>query len=135
MPGPLPPPAPLGPEGLPPGYPFRPDWEVTPRWYVQQLNQPGEPPLLIDCRRPEEWNVARIEGALLIPLHELVQRIDEVRDALGPHARPIVIHCHTGRRSLQAASILRGFGFDRAFSMAGGIELWSIDIDPSVPRY
>lgn len=127
---------PLDTNGLPIGYPFKADWEMTPRRYVALLNTPGvEPPLLVDCRRTEEWQVCRIPGALLVPLHEMEARIDEIRDEAGPHKRTVVVHCHHGSRSLRAAAMLRALGFEGALSLAGGIDLWSIDIDPSVPRY
>lgn len=123
-------------QGLPPGTRLDPLWEVTPRQYVAMLNRPSvEPPLLIDCRRPDEWNLCRINGAVLMPLSDLPNLREQIEDHLGRANRDIVIHCHHGRRSLQAAAILRQMGFDRAFSMAGGIDLWSLDIDPSVPRY
>ncbi len=119
-----------------PGPQADPQWEVTPRRYVELMNAPGvEAPLLIDCRRPDEWNLCRISGAVLMPLSDLPNLRDQVEDHLGPHPRMIVVYCHHGRRSLQAASILRQLGFARTYSMAGGIDQWSIEIDPSVPRY
>ncbi len=121
--------------GLPPGYPYKPEWEVTPREARDGLRAAGQPPLLLDCRRPEEFQVARIEGAVLIPLSELEKRADELEDDDGARTRPIVVHCHHGQRSLRAASMLRAMGFADVRSMAGGIDLWSIDVDPRVPRY
>jgi adenylyltransferase/sulfurtransferase len=86
--------------------------------------------LLIDVREPLEAEIARIEGARLIPLRELPRRISE----LAGHAE-IVTHCHHGQRSLQAREILKGAGFANVRSLAGGIDAWSREIDSSVPRY
>ena len=88
--------------------------------------------LLLDCRTPEEHATARIEGAILIPMQELPERVGELtawRD------KPVIVHCHHGMRSLKVARWLRDQGFSRAVSMQGGIEAWSMEIDPSVPRY
>lgn len=128
MPGPKPE---LNAQGLPEHYTFRPDWEVTPR-QVKSMLDSGEDFLLLDCRLPREAEVASIEGASLLPMQELVARIselDEHRDA------KIVVHCHHGARSLQVTSFLRQQGFKDVTSMAGGIDLWSIDIDLSIARY
>ena len=86
--------------------------------------------LLLDVREPREAEIARIEGARLIPLRELPLRLSE----LPGHAE-IVTHCHHGQRSLQAVEILRGAGFGNVRSLAGGIDAWSREIDPGVPRY
>lgn len=116
---------PLDERGLPPGYPFNPDWEITPRDAKSLLDSgPGVGAVLLDCRRPDEWAVSRIEGAILAPLHELPSRVNE----LGEYSdRPVVVHCRSGKRSLQATDILRKAGFDNVRSMAGGIELWNAD--------
>lgn len=91
--------------------------------------------LLLDCRREHEWRTARIEGSVLIPMNEVAMRLDEIEGPDGERDRPIVVHCHGGRRSLKVTALLRAAGFSDVRSMAGGIELWSIDIDPGVPRY
>jgi rhodanese-related sulfurtransferase len=88
--------------------------------------------LLLDCRNPDEWETARIEGAQLLPMGELVQRADE----LAPHKdQAIVVHCHHGGRSARVANWLRANGYPQAQNLAGGIDAWSLEIDPSVPRY
>jgi rhodanese-related sulfurtransferase len=94
----------------------------------------GDPrrPRLLDCREPEEHAIARIEGAILIPLAEIPERLAELepwRDA------PLVVHCHHGVRSLRVVRFLREKGFARAQSMRGGIEAWSTEVDRTVPRY
>jgi rhodanese-related sulfurtransferase len=88
--------------------------------------------LLLDCRTPEEHATARIAGALLIPMQELSARVDELT---AWRNKPVIVHCHHGVRSLRVAHWLRERGFSGARSMRGGIEAWSAEIDPSVPRY
>ncbi len=99
---------------------------------VFRLMQAGDDLLLVDCREPKEHAVARIEGAVLMPMSELPDRIAELAPAAD---RRIVVHCHLGGRSLKAAAWLRQNGYANAQSMAGGIEAWSAEIDPSVPKY
>jgi len=87
------------------------------------------PPRLVDVRAPEEWELARIEGATLNTeelAHEMMR---------WPKDTPIVFYCHLGQRSLDAASYFAGHGFQNVRSMAGGIDAWSLDVDSSVPRY
>ncbi len=130
--------------GLPAGYPYRPEWEVTPRevrTVLAEMRGDGAAwggavgAVLVDCRQPDEYQVCRIEGAVLIPLGELERRADELEDEESGRNRVVVVYCHAGRRSMKAATMLRALGFGRAVSMAGGIDLWSVDIDPRVPRY
>lgn len=108
------------------------EWECSPRQAHAMLQSVEAGVVLVDCRTEEEWDQARIEGAILIPLAELHERAEELRHFEG---RPIVVYCHHGRRSLRATAILRDSGFPTAISMAGGIDRWSVEIDPSVPRY
>jgi rhodanese-related sulfurtransferase len=133
---------PLNEAGLPVGYPFKPDWEVTPRqvraWLAEGKLAGGPSPevgVLLDCRRPDEWERSRIAGAVLIPMQEIERRADELEDEDGGRVRTIVVHCHHGVRSLRVAAALRAMGFRDVRSMAGGIDLWSMDVDPGVPRY
>lgn len=92
----------------------------------------GPRPFLLDCRTAEESTLARIDGAVLIPMQEIPQRVGEIE---SHRDRLLIVHCHHGMRSLRVAGWLREQGFSRATSMAGGIEAWSIAIDPRVPRY
>jgi len=85
-----------------------------------------------DCRTPEEHAGARSAGAVLIPMQELSDRLTE----LEPHrSQAIIVHCHHGMRSLRVTRWLRERGFSHVQSMAGGIEAWSTEVDPAVPRY
>ena len=97
----------------------------------------GEPLRLIDCREDDEFAFNRIEGAELIPLsrfaEEAAAKLPPTADV--PDAAPVVIYCHHGMRSLQATHFLRRHGVEKCWSLAGGIEAWSQEIDPAVPRY
>jgi adenylyltransferase/sulfurtransferase len=115
--------------GLPRRYRFRDDLEVTPRQAREALLR-GEA-LLLDCRQPFEHELARIEGDVFIPMHEVLDRVEE----LEPRDRPIIVYCHHGVRSISVTLALRRLGFADVRSLAGGIDLWSIDVDPTVPRY
>ncbi len=109
-----------------------PAWEVHPTDIQQRLHN-GEDLLLLDVRQPREWNAARLEGAVLIPLHELSSRAADELAAWKD--RPIIVYCHHGVRSLNATAFLRKRNFANVHSLAGGIEAWSLIIDPNVPRY
>ena len=92
----------------------------------------GETVYLLDVRQPFEHEYARIEGDVLIPLNELSERTDEVTP---PEGAMIVVYCHHGVRSLSGAAILESQGFGECYSLSGGIEAWSLLIDPTVRRY
>lgn len=99
---------------------------------VKEKLDTAEDFLLLDCRRPEEVQAVHIEGSHWIPMEQIQQRVDE----LSPHRdRNVVVHCHLGGRSLQVAQWLRQQGFSQAQSMAGGIDVWAVEIDPTLPRY
>ena len=117
--------------GLPIGYPFNADWEITPRDFASR-RAAGERIVLLDCRTASERDLARIEGAVHVPMHDLSARIEGLR---AHETDPVVVHCHHGARSLQVTAALRQAGFDDVRSLAGGIHLWSMDVDPSVPVY
>jgi rhodanese-related sulfurtransferase len=107
--------------------------EVTPQDVTAWLACGDESvPVLIDCREAEELEICRIEGARWIPLGEFPAKVDVMSEW---SERGVVVSCHHGMRSLRAARFLRQQGIERAFSMAGGIDAWSCQIDPAVPRY
>ncbi len=91
-------------------------------------------PLLLDVRELWEAALARIEieglATRLIPMGQLPERLDEL-DRL----QSIVCYCHHGMRSLQVVAFLQRQGFDSVYNLAGGIDAWSLQIDPGVPRY
>ncbi len=117
--------------GLPPGYDFDEDMEVTPRQVKQMLDN-KEDFVFIDCRQQNEWDITHIEGTKLLPLQQLPQRIGELA---GLEDKKIVVHCRSGARSMQFANFLKQQGFEDVKSMAGGILLWNKDINPGGPQY
>jgi adenylyltransferase/sulfurtransferase len=98
--------------------------ELKARW------DRGDRPFLLDVREAVEHQLVRLEGDVLIPLGELIARLEE----LDPD-REIVVYCHHGNRSGRATAYLRHNGFPRARNLRGGIEEWAARIDPSLPRY
>jgi adenylyltransferase/sulfurtransferase len=85
---------------------------------------------LIDVREPYEYEIARIDGSRLVPLGELETHVGEL-----PRTGTLVLHCHSGGRSEHAVRILQEAGFENALNLVGGIDAWSVEVDPAVPRY
>ena len=90
------------------------------------------PPRLIDVREAEEYEIARIAGAELLPLSQWPALAAE---KLTDPAQPLLIQCHHGGRSARATEFLLRNGFTDVTNLAGGIDAWSVEIDPSIPRY
>jgi rhodanese-related sulfurtransferase len=106
--------------------------EIGPIEVKRRLDA-GENLVLIDVREPVEYATARIAGSELIPMRTVpaeLGRLEEKADAGS-----LIVFCHHGVRSLQVVSWLREQGVDACQSMAGGIERWSVEVDPTVPRY
>jgi rhodanese-related sulfurtransferase len=99
---------------------------------VKSLIDSKQPFVFIDCRLPNEHAITHIEGAQLIPLQQLPQRIGELK---GHESEKVIVHCRSGARSLQFAQILKQQGFKDVRSMAGGILLWNKDVNPGGPQY
>jgi adenylyltransferase/sulfurtransferase len=103
--------------------------DLTPLELKQRLSQ-GEAIELIDVRDPHEWQICRIDGARLVPLATLPERLHEFDSS-----RTYVLHCKSGARSAKAVEVLHKAGFRRLHNLKGGILAWSRDVDPSVPTY
>jgi sulfur-carrier protein adenylyltransferase/sulfurtransferase len=103
--------------------------EMSPHELKRRMDA-GEPFELIDVREPFEYEIARINGAKLIPLGEIGERLSELQ-----RERPIIVHCHSGKRSAQAVELLQQHGFTKVYNLEGGIDAWSDQIDPNVPKY
>jgi rhodanese-related sulfurtransferase len=106
--------------------------EITPH-EIQRRLQAGEKLALIDVREPGEFQLARIAAAELIPMRAVPAELSRL-DAQADQT-PLIVFCHHGVRSLNVVHWLREQGVDACQSMAGGIDRWSLEIDPSVPRY
>ena len=124
-------------QGMPEGWPIQADWELSPAKVKAMLDaadadDADDDVVLLDCRLPREKAIAGIDGALFIPMQELADRMDELEDFA---ACRVVVFCHAGARSLKVARYLRERGFEDVWSMAGGIDLWSLTVDALVPRY
>ena len=102
--------------------------QVEPR-DVQTWLDAGEEFSFIDVRTPDEWKLARIPAA------EPLDYDDAGRYMSLPKDRKLVFTCKTGQRSLDVAAYFKGHGFERVYSMRGGIDAWSREVDTSIPRY
>lgn len=103
--------------------------EISPADAKKRMDA-GEKMVIIDVREPYERDIARIEGSVFVPLGELPSRMNE----FGKD-ETIVVHCHHGVRSAFATEMMRSAGFHSVYSMAGGIDEWSAQVDKKVPRY
>jgi sulfur-carrier protein adenylyltransferase/sulfurtransferase len=103
--------------------------EVEPEALRAELDS-AEPPFLVDVREPEEWAIAQLPGAHLIPKGELPDRVDELT-----RASRLVVYCRVGIRSNEAARLLLELGFSNVRTLRGGINAWAERVDPSLPQY
>ena len=115
--------------GVVPEDPANAVWEISAAELRDRIEH-GDELTLIDVREPHEWQIAHLPGAKLIPLHSIPARASELDSS-----REIVLHCHTGIRSMRALEFLRQAGFRKLRNLRGGIDAWSRDVDPGVPRY
>jgi rhodanese-related sulfurtransferase len=97
---------------------------------LQKKLQANDPLFLLDVREPFEFNHVKIAGSVLIPLNTIPQRLSEL-----DHNKALVLICHHGMRSLQAANFLDQVGFKDVSNLVGGIDAWSLECDTSLPRY
>jgi len=86
--------------------------------------------VLLDVREPYERRLASIEPSLHIPLQEVPERLSEI-----PKDKAVIIYCHSGVRSMMVAGFLANRGWESVANLAGGIDAWSLEVDPRVPRY
>jgi rhodanese-related sulfurtransferase len=109
--------------------------EINPEVFVQYRQQPVEPDMpkliLLDVREQWEYDAAHLPDTLLMPMGEVTSRAHQELDP-DDH---IVVLCHHGARSLSVTMWLREQGFERAQSLSGGIDAFSRNIDPTIPRY
>jgi adenylyltransferase/sulfurtransferase len=105
------------------------DFEIGPEELKSKIDR-GERVVLLDVREPHEYEICRLEGAKLIPLGQLPERVNQLS-----LTDEIVAYCHVGSRSGRAVEFMRGLGFGRVRNLQGGIDAWAERIDPSLPRY
>jgi rhodanese-related sulfurtransferase len=103
---------------------------ITPQELKDKMDR-EEKIRLIDVREEDEWDTCHIEGAEWMPLSQFAQ------DALGclDADEEIVLYCHHGGRSAKAQKFLEDQGYEKVMNLTGGIDAWSMEVDPSVPRY
>ncbi len=111
-----------------PALPF----EITPIEVKRSLDA-GEKMSLIDVREPFEFEQARIEGARLVPMRTIAESLPSLEEE--SERATLIVLCHHGMRSLNVVDWLRRQGVEACMSMQGGIDRWSLEIDPAVPRY
>jgi molybdopterin/thiamine biosynthesis adenylyltransferase/rhodanese-related sulfurtransferase len=112
---------------------FRRDQDISGEQTVQEIKarlDAGEPLLMLDVREPYEVAISHLAQTVNIPYSQVLARWTEI-----PRDRPVVVFCHTGMRSANLIEALRGQGYTNLINMAGGIDAWSKEIDPSIPRY
>jgi rhodanese-related sulfurtransferase len=102
---------------------------ILPRELSDLLTR-GESVVIVDVRETNEWQLGRIPSARLIPLGTLLASLPDI-----PRDADIVVYCHHGARSEMAAAALLAEGFERVRNLTGGIDRWSREVDPQVPRY
>jgi len=105
------------------------DLEIAPRALRAKLDR-GEEIFLLDVREPQEWDIARLSGATLVPLGSLPYSLGKLNTA-----DEIVAYCRSGGRSMKALQLLREAGFRKVKNLAGGINAWAEQVDRSLPRY
>jgi rhodanese-related sulfurtransferase len=105
------------------------DYEISPTQAADLLKQNAAK--IIDVREPWEFSTAHIEGSVPIPMREVPSRAHQELDL----AERIVVVCHHGVRSMHVTVWLRDQGFQNVQSLRGGIDAWSVEVDPAVPRY
>jgi adenylyltransferase/sulfurtransferase len=104
-------------------------WDIDPARLRERI-EAGEDLTLVDVREPHEWQIARLERAVLMPLHSLPQRLNELDSS-----RTVILYCHHGVRSLRALEFLRQMGFRKLLHLRGGLDAWAREVDPRMPRY
>jgi rhodanese-related sulfurtransferase len=105
------------------------DYEIAPADAAALLRESKT--RFIDVREPWEFEASRIEGSLLMPMGDVPARAHQ---ELDPEEHLVVL-CHHGVRSINVTAWLRNQGFEQAQSLRGGIDAWSSEVDPTVPRY
>ena len=104
-------------------------YTITPR-ELKKIIKRGEPFILLDVREEWEYQMVHLEGAISIPYGELLKRFREIKPG-----SEVIVYCHRGMRSLDAAFLLEQLGFKSVKRLLGGIDQWAQEIDPQILRY
>ncbi len=108
------------------------DTATAKRWMDRSQDDQGQEVFFLDCREPNEHQVANVPGVTLVPMSQWPPS----RGVIGSmQSKRVVVMCHHGGRSLRVTQWLRANGYPDAVSMSGGIDRWSLEIDTTVPRY
>ena len=105
------------------------EWEISPKGLEEKIKA-GDDLVILDVRNPEEAQISRIPGSILIPLGELPERVAELNTA-----DQMVVHCRMGGRSAKAVEFLRSVGFKKVKNLVGGINAWAEEVDKTMARY
>jgi len=103
---------------------------LSPAEVARRIRSGAGSPVLLDVREPVEREYARIDPSLHIPMQEVPARLAEI-----PKDRPLVVYCHSGTRSAMVAGFLERQGYRGVANLDGGIDAWSREVDPEIPRY
>ena len=103
--------------------------EISSQELKQKFDE-NESVFLLDVREQSEYDIVHLEGARLVPLNTLPHHLDDL-----PSDQEIIVYCHHGQRSLYATAYLHQNGFTDAKNLAGGIDQWAVQIDPTLRRY
>ncbi len=106
-------------------------YEIEPAEAEKQLS--SRQAMLLDVREPEEFAVAHLENSVLMPMQSIPPQLQRLEDMADENT--LLVLCHHGVRSLQVVAWLRGQGIENCYSITGGIDRWSREVDPAVPLY
>jgi rhodanese-related sulfurtransferase len=104
--------------------------EVSAAELAERMRRTPDRLVLLDVREPYEREIASIEPSIHIPMRDVPDRLAEI-----PTDREVVVYCHGGARSAMIAGFLEHHGYPEVANLAGGIDAWSLTVDPKVPRY
>jgi rhodanese-related sulfurtransferase len=105
--------------------------EITVQELAERIAQ-GKPLKIVDVREDWEREICQIPGSIHIPMNSVPQKAYEFK---VPEGVELVVYCHAGVRSMMVAGFLEQNGLQGVGSLAGGIDAWSVEVDPAVPRY
>lgn len=103
--------------------------EFTPLELIQEMEKRKDL-LMLDVREPMEIQICHLDNALHVPMGQIPSKLEDL-----PKNKDLVVFCHMGMRSKQVMKYLRSNGFSRVFNLKGGIDRWSVEVDPKVKRY